>query len=70
MLKEHKRRRPVACAVYILMQHKRRRQLASIDLLAFRLYSPPVCGSPRSRRHQAAAASHILSSRSQSYLRD
>ena len=26
--------------------------------------------SPRSRRHQAAAASHILSSRSQSYLRD
>ena len=25
---------------------------------------------PRSRRHQAAAASHILSSRSQSYLRD
>ena len=26
--------------------------------------------SPRSRRHQTAAASHILSSRSQSYLRD
>jgi len=36
------------------------------------LYGPRTrhMGSPRSRRHQVAAASHILSSRSQSYLCD
>jgi len=32
--------------------------------------NPHYSGRPRSRRHQVAAASHILSSRSQSYLCD